>query len=392
MITRFRLSSLIAGRLRERSIAPEAVLRRAGLAPALLRQEKILVTTEQLFAFWTAVAIESGDPRIGLALGSESRIERYDPVQLAAVSASSFRDAIERASRYKQLTCPEEIRLVRRSSDAVAVEFDWSLQRQAEPAVLIDLCFAWILSIGRRGAGESLTPLRVEFRRKRRHAELYRAHFGCPIVFGAARNSLVFRNRDLDLPFVTHNTELLEMLAPQLDAELEQRRANLDASDDVKGVVKRLLAGRRPDLDEVARALGASVRTLQRRLGERGVTFQQVLEQARRELARHYLLQSALDLSQIAYLVGYEDANSFFRAFHRWEGASPGRWRERHQKRRERFVTALPHGRGRTLREPFDRRPPRKGSSGAELTASAEPPPRAWPNALRGPAHARAPR
>jgi AraC-like DNA-binding protein len=61
-----------------------------------------------------------------------------------------------------------------------------------------------------------------------------------------------------------------------------------------------------------------------------------VVEQARREMARHYLLQSSLDLSEIAYLVGYEDANSFFRAFHQWEGAPPGRWRERHQKRRTR--------------------------------------------------------
>ncbi len=105
----------------------------------------------------------------------------------------------------------------------------------------------------------------------------------------------------------------------------------------MKGVVKRLLAGGRPDLEEIARALGASVRTLQRRLGEGGITFQQVVEQARRELARYYLLQSSLDLSEIAYLVGYEDANSFFRAFHQWEGAPPGRWRERHQKRHKRM-------------------------------------------------------
>jgi AraC-like DNA-binding protein len=210
------------------------------------------------------------------------------------------------------------------------------LQRETEPPVLVDLCFAWILTLGRRGAGTRLTPLKVEFVRKRQHADLYRAHFGCPVAFGAASNALVFRSRDLDLPFVTHNAELLGMLAPQLDAELATRRAGCDASDQVKGVVKRLLAGRRPDLDEVARALGASARTLQRRLGEGGVTFQQVVEQARREMARHYLLQSSLDLSEIAYLVGYEDANSFFRAFHQWEGAPPGRWRERHQKRRTR--------------------------------------------------------
>ena len=56
-----------------------------------------------------------------------------------------------------------------------------------------------------------------------------------------------------------------------------------------------------------------------------------MLEDARRELARHYLLHSSLDLTETAYLLGYEDANSFFRAFHQWEGDSPGRWRDRHR-------------------------------------------------------------
>ena len=70
-----------------------------------------------------------------------------------------------------------------------------------------------------------------------------------------------------------------------------------------------------------------SGRTLQRRLTEQRITFQRLLEQARRELARHYLLHSSLELNQTAYLLGYEDANSFFRAFHHWEGTSPGEWR-----------------------------------------------------------------
>jgi AraC-like DNA-binding protein len=66
---------------------------------------------------------------------------------------------------------------------------------------------------------------------------------------------------------------------------------------------------------------------LQRRLTEQGVSFQRLLEQARRELARHYLLHSSVELSETAYLLGYEDANSFFRAFQHWEGTSPGQWR-----------------------------------------------------------------
>jgi hypothetical protein len=99
MVTHFRLSRLTAVRLRERSVPPEAVLRHAGLPPGLFLEEKCLLTTEQLFAFWRAVGEVSGDPAIGLALGSEDRIERLDLVALAALSASSFRDAVARAAR-----------------------------------------------------------------------------------------------------------------------------------------------------------------------------------------------------------------------------------------------------------------------------------------------------
>jgi AraC-like DNA-binding protein len=94
-----------------------------------------------------------------------------------------------------------------------------------------------------------------------------------------------------------------------------------------KGIVKKLLAGQRPTLRDVARELRLSARTLQRRLTAEHANFQQLMEDARRELAQHYLLHSSLELNETAYLLGYQDANSFFRAFHQWEGTSPGEWR-----------------------------------------------------------------
>ena len=87
------------------------------------------------------------------------------------------------------------------------------------------------------------------------------------------------------------------------------------------------LDGQRPEIQDLARELHLSTRTLQRRLTEQGITFQRLLDEARRELAHHYLLHSSRELNETAYLLGYEDANSFFRAFHNWEGTSPGQWR-----------------------------------------------------------------
>ena len=97
--------------------------------------------------------------------------------------------------------------------------------------------------------------------------------------------------------------------------------------DEVKTAIKRLLTGRRPTLKDVARALGLSTRTLQRQLTGLRATFQQLLQEARQELAHHYLTDKSLELTEVAYLLGFADANSFFRAFQRREGVSPYRWR-----------------------------------------------------------------
>ncbi len=97
--------------------------------------------------------------------------------------------------------------------------------------------------------------------------------------------------------------------------------------------LKRSLAGKRPTREDVAQQLHLSVRTLQRRLNDAGITFQQLVEDTRRELARRYLKESTVELSEAAFLLGYEDTNSFFRAFHDWEGTSPGEWRAQHTMR-----------------------------------------------------------
>jgi AraC-like DNA-binding protein len=156
---------------------------------------------------------------------------------------------------------------------------------------------------------------------------MYESHFRCPVKFKATQNALIFSKSDIDLPFVTYNADLLATVAPQLEAELTERLAEKTFTEQAKGILKQLLAGQRPGIQDLARELHLSTRTLQRRLTEQGITFQHLLDEARHELARHYLLHSSRELNETAYLLGYEDANSFFRAFHHWEGTSPGQWR-----------------------------------------------------------------
>ena len=327
MSNRFRVSSTLPRKLKELGLSPDVVLRRADLPIGLFKLDRIQVSTEQFFALHRGIAEASNDPAIGLKLGTEERVERYDPVKLAALSARSFRDAVERSARYKQLTCPEEIRLVERGNEC-AIQFLWLLAHEQEPPLLVDVCFAWIVGLGQRGTGRPIRPKRIEFQRAPTHRDMYEAHFHCPVKFKAAQNALIFSKADIELPFVTYNADLLATVAPQLEAELTEQLAQKNLKEQAKGILKQLLAGQRPGIQDLARELHLSTRTLQRRLTEQGITFQQVLDEARRELAHHYLLHSSRELNETAYLLGYEDANSFFRAFHQWEGISPGHWRE----------------------------------------------------------------
>lgn len=328
MNDRFRLDSNLPQRLKEHKVPLTAVLRGAGLHTGLFEQEKVSVTTAELFALWKAVGEASTDPAIGLKLGSETRVERLKPTAITAVCSKTFRDAVERMGRYKQLVCPEQIN-VRTKGKESAVEFVFLEADALEPFVLVDNCLSWILTIGQRGTEGRLTPLRVELKRSAKHRELLEQHFGCRVTFKAERNAVVFRTADMDMPFVTHNAELLAVLGTQLDIELAEHKRNTTVDAQVKQALRRSLAGKRPTLQDVAGEVGMSARTLQRKLADAHVTFQHVVEETRRELAHHYLSLGSMELNETAYLLGYADANSFFRAFHDWEGVTPGEWRVR---------------------------------------------------------------
>jgi AraC-like DNA-binding protein len=322
----FRVPSRLPARLQESGIRVSAVLQSAGLPPGLFDQPRILVTTEELFALWRGIGHASPNPAIGLELGTETKPEHFDPIALAALSTDSFGEAMRQMARYKQLSCPEEI--IHETNGAEwSIQFRWLLTKDAEPEVLTDLCFAWVLTIGRYGTGTRISPLRLELILPRAYAKNLERHFGCPILFGATRNAIVFRASDAALPFVTRNADLLAMLAPQLDEEVKQHKGQETFPERVRAAIQRKLAGRPPKMQDIARELHISSRTLQRRLQDAGYSFQQVLGEARHQLARYYLNNSVLELNETAYLLGYEDSNSFVRAFRTWEGVPPAHWR-----------------------------------------------------------------
>lgn len=333
MSRHFRVSKNLHAKLTDAGISVSSVLRTAGLPRDFFDQSKILLNTQELFALWRAVGDVCKDPAVGLKMGTETQSAKFHPSGIAALSAETFGACINCMARYKKLTVPEEV-LQQIDEEEWAIRFRWSLAVDTEPPVLIEYCFASLLSIARCGTATRISPLRVELVQERKHIKQLERHFGCPVTCGAAQNALVFKASDAQIPFVTRNAELLEMLAPQFEQELKQYSSSEENSfiELVRGAIQQRLTGKRPGIEEISQDLHMSLRTLQRRLQESGWSYQRVLEDARRQLARYYLSNSVLELGETAYLLGYEDANSFARAFRDWEGIPPSHWRESHRE------------------------------------------------------------
>jgi len=203
-----------------------------------------------------------------------------------------------------------------------------------EPQALTDYCFAWTLSLARHGTGTKLNPVRVEYVQERVNLRVLERHFCCKVVGGAALNTIFFQASDATAPFVTRNADLFDMLAPQFEEQLKQYTEEDGFLELVRRAIQDRLTGHRPSIDTVSQALHVSPRTLQRRLRESGSSYQRVLDEARHAMARYYLGNSALELNETSYLLGFEDPNSFGRAFRTWEGIPPSDWRETHQRSR----------------------------------------------------------
>jgi AraC-like DNA-binding protein len=160
-----------------------------------------------------------------------------------------------------------------------------------------------------------------------RHAEppspeVQRAFFAAPVRFGAARDELVLPVEATEAPLLARDPGLSGVLG----RVLEQMCAGLEKKDllrDVKSCIGGMLSRGAPSVDDIARALSTSGRTLQRRLRENHTTFSELVASFQHELSLAYLRDPSLSVGEVAYLVGFADTTSFHRAFRRWTGDTP---------------------------------------------------------------------
>ena len=318
----FALPTLLLERFTTLGVDVPRLLRDSGIARSRFADGKARLTTREYLGVWRALEAQGGW-EVGLRLADSALSHQLDVATTAAQHAANFGEALAKKARYKRLCSPEEITVDIADGEA-SVRFHWVRAEGDLPLLLVDTTFASALSLARRGTGTRVVPNRLELARRRTPADETRLgrHFGCQLQFDAPVDRIVFDARALALPFVTHNADLVAVLAPGLEAALASSAHARTLADDVRLALRRKMCGERPSVDKLAADLHLSARTLQRRLGELGTSYQALLDDVRHETARTLLSSTNLDVGEVAFVLGFEELSSFARAFHGWEGAA----------------------------------------------------------------------
>lgn len=316
-----------------RGVAPDALARAAGLAPERLVPVSNALPDSLAAADYIrlldAGAELAGDPHFGLHVGECVKLGTYSVYGLVLLACRDIGQALEQTMRYEALA--HDLGRSHVTVDGATARYEWISHYPDASRHLVESVFAGIQTFGRWLAGGALPVAQVAFS----HAfdagiGEYERVFGSRPRFGAPANSAEFDATLLGLPVPSADITLYPVLQQHAERLLGQRaQASPGIVAEVRAAIIRNLAHDRVRLASIARELGLSPRTLQRKLGEAGASFQGVLDGARHALAQDYLRQPGLSLTDIAFLLGYQEQSAFTHAFKEWSGTNPGAWRER---------------------------------------------------------------
>jgi AraC-like DNA-binding protein len=309
---------------RARGVDVDAVARSIGVPTAALDDYDRRIPEASRARAWNEAAERSGDPVFGLHTAEHSRVGAYDVLDYALYFSSTLRDALDRIIRFHRVLC-----------DAWAIEVDVTgdevrVRRiEKTPPHEAEAAFGFLVLRARELTGQALVPHEVRFA----HAAPadtapHAALFCCPVRFGYSASELLFAKSELLLPVRTANTGVGRILDRYMTEVLGRLPRNASFVERVRALVAQTLrGGGRPTLQATAHELHASARTVQRRLGEHGVSYFDVVDSVRRELAERLVGDRQVSVTEAAYLTGFADVSGFRRRYKRWTGRAPSHTR-----------------------------------------------------------------
>lgn len=298
------------------------LLERASI-PNVLWKEELELSPGDYVKFLGELDKDITDEQI-LAFSEVKNIHNFLPPFFVALCAKNSQEAFRRFGLYKQLICPLIVS-IDENPETLTIRLSFAIEGADMPRFTLLNEQLVLLSLIRTGTGKDIVPVSV--------TSTY--EYSKPLVDYlnvqpklADHNSLVFRTEDVQLPFITQNNVMWEYLEPELKRRLDELSKDHSFLNLVEKELFTAIPSDRFSRNEVAKTIGVSVRTMQRKLKEQGVTFAQLVQKIQKLLALNYIGTQELSIGEIAYLVGYKEQASFSRAFKNWTGQTITAYRE----------------------------------------------------------------
>jgi AraC-like DNA-binding protein len=322
----------LLGAARALGADPSALMSAADLSPERLQDPDARLPVGTLFAVWREAPRLTGVAHFGLRAAQLAPVGALDVADYAMRACSTLREGLGKLLAYSRIHQTAAVTTFEERGEFASVR--WMLTASADGAVLqqgAPFVVAVTLARLRQVSGVDLRPREV-----RLHAPAppddaeHRAFFRCPVRWtpDGGANQLLLDRAVLDLPILAADpalVRLMDRIARELIEKLPLPETFLGA---VRRHVVESLRGGPPAAGPIARKLGMSVRTFQRRLREEGTTFALLADEARRDLALGHLTQAQPTIGEIAFLLGYSEPSAFHRAFRRWTGKTPSEFRQ----------------------------------------------------------------
>jgi AraC-like DNA-binding protein len=305
------------------------LLKSTGLTEQQVKDRRARVPVERQIRFLNLVADVLPDEFLGFHLAQRTDLRELGLLYYVAASSGKLGDALQRTARYSSIA-NEGLALKCLEGEDVRVAFEYVGISRHSDRHQMEFFMTVLIRMLRELTGLQLLPsqARLAHHRANHGGSEFTEYFGGNITFGARVDALRFARTTSDLSITSADPYLNEILVANCEQALAHRRKNrATLRSAVENAIVPLLPHGEVRASHIAAKLGLSQRTAARRLAAEGVTFSEILEGLRRDLARQYLTDPDLSISRIAWLLGYEEVSAFTRAFKRQTGKTPRDYR-----------------------------------------------------------------
>lgn len=320
--------NLILFAARQRGADADALARAVGISADHLRNPDGRVSIRQVQALWREVVLATGDPNIALKLG-----EMINPVAVGVLAyvmmhSPTLGRAFEKLCQYQNIVCDG----IQTTGHRSGTQFVLSLQLRSPDIIYPEYAVNSELSIyqsairAMTGLTISALEIRFSYPRPADTRDHERVFAPARLVFDAPETAMVLDAALLDMPVLNASPSLFVLFEQHAD-DLLQRLRTPTLSSRVRTEIVALMKGEEPTLATIADRLAMGVRTLQLHLKDEGTSYQQLLDDIRKDLALRHLREANLSTTDIAYLLGFAEPSVFFRSFKKWTGQTPGAYR-----------------------------------------------------------------